>query len=129
MKRSQAAIGADDVRLVPNTEYAAMIGVSTRTLYSYEVQGILTPAKRINGRKYRDPRERPRSQVFEEGATVTTDQKRDEQIAVLTRRVECLEGWLRCLSNDLDNRGVNERPRGRERTRPKVNFEALRKMK
>jgi hypothetical protein len=47
-------------RLVPNTEYARSIGVTARTLWNYEAKGILTPAKRINGRKYRDPNELPR---------------------------------------------------------------------
>lgn len=47
-------------RLISNTEYARMIGVTTRTLYSYEAKGILTPSKIINGRKYRDPNELPR---------------------------------------------------------------------
>lgn len=55
-------------RLVPNTEYAQMIGVSTRTLWNYEAKGILSPAKRIRGRKYRDPNELPR---FDEAVAET----------------------------------------------------------
>ncbi|MDP9089177.1 MAG: hypothetical protein M3O26_10620 [Pseudomonadota bacterium] len=46
--------------LVPNSVYAKIIGVTPRTLWNYEATGRLSPAKRINGRKFRDPNERPR---------------------------------------------------------------------
>jgi DNA-binding transcriptional MerR regulator len=42
--------------LVPNTEYARLIGVTPRTLFNYDARGgILPPPTIINGRKYRDP--------------------------------------------------------------------------
>lgn len=46
--------------LVPNQEYARMLGVSARTLYNYDKAGILSPPKVINGRKFRDPMELPK---------------------------------------------------------------------
>lgn len=48
------------IRLVPASVFANMLGVGKRTLYNYELRGIVTPAKRINGRKYWEINERPR---------------------------------------------------------------------
>jgi hypothetical protein len=52
--------GLPGTRLVPATRFAAMLGVGTRTLWNWEAKGIISGAKRINGRKYRDLDERPR---------------------------------------------------------------------
>jgi hypothetical protein len=48
------------IQLVPASRFAAMLGVSSRTLWNYEAKGVISPAKRINGRKYWDINERPR---------------------------------------------------------------------
>ena len=48
------------LRLVPNREYARLIGVTPRTVYNYEQRGILPPPTVINGRKFRDPDVLPR---------------------------------------------------------------------
>jgi hypothetical protein len=49
-----------DPLLVTNLAYARLIGVTSRTLYTYEQRGILSPSRKINGRKFRDPKEMPK---------------------------------------------------------------------
>lgn len=49
--------------LVPNTEFAKMIGVTVRTLWNWEAQGILPPATIIRKRKYWDPSVRPKTEA------------------------------------------------------------------
>ena len=49
--------------LVPNTEFAKMLGVSVRTLWTWEEEGILPAPTVIRGRKYWDPSVRPKSEA------------------------------------------------------------------
>ena len=48
-------------RLIPNEQYARLIGVTPRTLYNYVERGILPQPTIINGRKFWDPETLPRS--------------------------------------------------------------------
>lgn len=49
---------------IPNTKKAEQLGVTTRTLRTWEEKGILPPSTRINGRRYHNadamPQERQR---------------------------------------------------------------------
>jgi hypothetical protein len=49
--------------LVPNTEFAKMLGVSTRTLWTWADEGILPAPTVIRGRKYWDPAVRPKAEA------------------------------------------------------------------
>lgn len=49
--------------LVPNTEYAKMIGVSVRTLWNWVEAGILPAPTIIKKRKYWDPTVRPKTEA------------------------------------------------------------------
>lgn len=61
MKRKTVAAKHPEVpTLVPNTEYARRIGVTTRTLFNYDRLGLLPAPKVIRGRKYRDPNVLPK---------------------------------------------------------------------
>ena len=49
-----------NIELIPEPLYAKSLGVTTRTTYAWEKRGILPPAIRINGRKYRAAGTQPR---------------------------------------------------------------------
>lgn len=49
-----------DTKLLPNRAFAAKLGVTPRTLYTWEKTGVLAPALRIKGRIYRRADDLPR---------------------------------------------------------------------
>jgi predicted site-specific integrase-resolvase len=46
-------------RLIPNADWAALNGVTRRTVFNWERRGIIPKGERICGRLYRDPEMKP----------------------------------------------------------------------
>ena len=54
-------------KLVPNSVFARMMGVTPRTLANWEKRGVISPAEKINNRKYWDPATRPKNDEADPG--------------------------------------------------------------